>query len=59
MHGLAVKACYTLGLQSTEDSAGHSERQRESRKRAWWSCVNLDRFVETLLENAIQHAELP
>ncbi|KAK5704718.1 hypothetical protein LTR17_021632 [Elasticomyces elasticus] len=42
VHGLAVKAAYTVGLHSKEDYAGLSERQREARKRAWWGCVNLD-----------------
>ena len=50
MHGLAVKAAYTLGLHSKENFAGLSERQQETRKRVWWGCVNLDRFVKSLPE---------
>lgn len=48
MHGLAVKAAYTLGLHSNEHHANLSERQREMRKRAWWGCVNLDRYIKPL-----------
>lgn len=58
MHGLAVKAAYTVGLHSKEDYAGLSERRRETRKRAWWGCVNLDRFVGLLLRCAIQRADI-
>jgi hypothetical protein len=58
MHGLAVKAAYTVGLHSKEDYAGRSERQRETRKRAWWGCVTLDRFVGLLLKCGSQRADI-
>lgn len=45
VHGLAVKAAFQLGLQSSEASAEFSPLEREVRKRTWYGCVVLDRLA--------------
>ena len=46
VHGLAVKAAFQLGLQSSEASAEFSPLEREVRKRTWYGCVVLDRLAQ-------------
>jgi len=45
MHGLAVKAAFSIGLHSTEATAKFSPIEQEMRKRTWFGCVLLDRCV--------------
>jgi hypothetical protein len=45
VHGLAVKAAFQLGLHSSEASKAFSPLDREIRKRVWFGCVVLDRYV--------------
>jgi hypothetical protein len=45
VHGLAVKAAFQLGLHSSEASKAFSPLDREIRKRTWFGCVVLDRYV--------------
>jgi hypothetical protein len=49
VHGLAVKAALQLGLHSKDASQAFSPLEREIRKRTWFGCVVLDRYVSLLL----------
>lgn len=44
-HGLAVKVAFQLGLHSAEASKRFSAVEREIRKRTWFGCIVLDRYV--------------
>lgn len=44
-HGLAVKVALQLGLQSVEASKRFPSVEREIRKRTWFGCIVLDRYV--------------
>lgn len=45
IHGLAVKAALSLGLHSTDAARRFPPIEREMRKRTWYGCVMLDRYV--------------
>ncbi|KAH8892864.1 hypothetical protein GQ53DRAFT_646245 [Thozetella sp. PMI_491] len=45
MHGLAVKVAMQLGLHSTEAARRLPPVEREIRKRTWFGCIVLDRYV--------------
>ncbi|KAF4550089.1 Fungal specific transcription factor domain-containing protein 21 [Elsinoe fawcettii] len=45
IHGLAVKACFSLGLHSTQSSHRFSHIDNEIRKRTFYTCVILDRTL--------------
>ena len=45
VHGLAVKAAFQLGLHSSEASKAFTPLDREIRKRTWFGCVVLDRYL--------------
>lgn len=44
-HGLAISAAYQLGLHSPDANRGFSPLEREIRKRTWYGCILLDRYV--------------
>jgi hypothetical protein len=48
-HGLAVRIALQLGLHSTEVSKNYSELEAEVRKRTWYGCVIIDRYVRLTL----------
>ncbi|PNS17050.1 hypothetical protein CAC42_5014 [Sphaceloma murrayae] len=45
IHGLAVKACFSLGLHSTQSAHRFSAVENEVRKRTFYTCVLLDRTM--------------
>ncbi|KAF2219596.1 fungal-specific transcription factor domain-containing protein [Elsinoe ampelina] len=45
IHGLAVKACFSLGLHSSQSSHRFSPVENEIRKRTFYTCVILDRTL--------------
>ena len=45
VHGLAVKAAFQLGLHSSEAAKAFTPLDREIRKRTWFGCVVLDRYL--------------
>ena len=45
IHGLAVKAAFSIGLHSPAAYRNLGVHERETRKRAWWGCVLLDRYA--------------
>lgn len=44
-HGLAITAAYQLGLHSPDANRGFSPLEREIRKRTWFGCILLDRYI--------------
>lgn len=52
MHGLAVKAALSIGLHSQQKSGLQSSIEQEMRKRTWYGCVILDRYVPSISLNA-------
>lgn len=45
VHGQAVKSAFQIGLQSEEVSKRFPPLERETRKRVWYACVLIDRYV--------------
>jgi hypothetical protein len=45
VHGIAVKAAYALGLHCNHAPDDISPVEREVRKRTWFGCMVLDRYV--------------
>lgn len=45
VHGIAVKAAYALGLHCNHAPDDISLIEREVRKRTWFGCVVLDRYL--------------
>lgn len=43
VHGLAVKAALSLGLQSERANSRFPPIEQEVRRRTWYGCVMLDR----------------
>ena len=54
IHGLAVKAALSLGLHSTDAARRFSPLEREMRKRTWYGCVMLDRYI-SFSDDALGH----
>jgi hypothetical protein len=48
-HGLAISAAYQLGLHSPSANKKYSSLEHEIRKRTWYGCVLLDRYVSVVL----------
>jgi len=44
-HGVAIRIAVQLGLHSTQALQRYPPLERELRKRAWYGCVLLDRYV--------------
>lgn len=44
-HGLAISAAYQLDLHSPDANRGFSPLECEIRKRTWYGCILLDRYV--------------
>lgn len=44
-HGLAVKAALSIGLHSRDAMSKFPPIEQEMRKRTWFGCVLLDRYV--------------
>ncbi|CAH1763475.1 2961_t:CDS:10 [Entrophospora sp. SA101] len=47
--GLAIRLAQDMGLHRDSSKWNLDERQIELRKRIWWVCVLLDRFISTAL----------
>lgn len=47
VHGLAVKASYQLGLHSKHALDRYEPLEREVRVRTWYTCVLLDRYLQS------------
>ncbi|KAI1839904.1 hypothetical protein JX265_005750 [Neoarthrinium moseri] len=45
IHGLAIKACFQLGLHSENALKSRTPLEREIRARTWFGCVLLDRTL--------------
>lgn len=45
IHGLAVKSAFSIGLHSANASRNLSPLDAEVRKRTWFGCILLDRYV--------------
>ena len=48
LHGLLVQTALQIGVHTKENMAKFSPLQGEIRKRTWYTCVVLDRYVDVL-----------
>jgi hypothetical protein len=54
VHGLAITTAFQLGLHSPRTTQGFAAIECEIRKRVWFGCILLDRYVVPANHNMIQ-----